>query len=42
MTASIDSNVIVALWWKSDSLSRAAANALDQAKMLQWFAAILY
>jgi hypothetical protein len=32
MTTSIDSNIIVALWWNSDSLNRAAAQVLAQAR----------
>jgi hypothetical protein len=32
MTTSIDSNIIVALWWKSDPLNRIAAQALFQAQ----------
>lgn len=32
MTTSIDSNIIVALWWEPDSLNRAAAQLLVQAR----------
>lgn len=31
MTTSIDSNVIVALWWRSDPLNQDAARVLEQA-----------
>jgi len=32
MTTSIDSNIIVALWWESHSANRIAARMLDQAQ----------
>lgn len=32
MTTSIDTNVIVALWWESDPLNRVAASLLNQAR----------
>jgi predicted nucleic acid-binding protein len=32
MTTSIDSNIIVALWWQSDPLNGIAAKMLDQAR----------
>ena len=36
MTTSIDSNIIIALWWQQDPVNRVAAQLLRQAQRGGW------